>query len=671
MSEASRFVSTKKKKQGWSVRWLDVEGFKPWLKLDYVNHLNVFCTICKDPPGMSLRARFHIVKRHGQSYEHYTRLGFCEKPLDELFALPSKQKSPEILKKARAKLIAAATSIGAKFSPGSVNYVAESMAHINQDTTSTLANMRMGKTQTRDMIVNVISESIHKELAMHLKHNLFTASIDESTDRSNDKTFAITVKFPDFNLRKFRNVLYDLPLVFKIGEAASATASVLFARLMESFESYNIPPNNCYALSFDNCSTMAGARAGVKALAERKINGIITVGCTAHKTALCLKRSKEELPDAVFEFIQQINGMLSSSHRKHDFEEMQRLLDEKIKKMINYKEVRWLSLENVVLRILEKWEALYNFAHKLYKEKDTTGSKVFIEMSKVDIKCYFLLLKKVLHELNSLNRLFQRQDIVIHTLQSEIEKRYKNIVSIILDLDYVRNTPAAEIDIFDISKYVCGKHFNIDDEVRDNLNLYGNALSGFCERAFNFVLATADQIELRFFNHRLYKLIGCLDPSKATSLSYHNSNPQVMNELIDLCSIITGINSVRYDTQSILEQWQLLPNSVMPVEENFSAEDFWMGMRLDNEGFEDLSEFALYALGIPHSNVAPEVQFSLQNNAKRSNKASMNNDTLNGTLKTRQMLREHPYPQKWEPTPDMVEKVARGKFYKKNNNNNK
>ena len=107
---------------------------------------------------------------------------------------------------------------------------------------------------------------------------------------------------------------------------------------------------------------MTGEKRGVKALAEATIDGIKTVGCGAHKTALVIKWSILEFPEDFLSLIRNINSMFNSSHRKHDFKELQAELDIVEKSILNYKEVRWLSLENVVNRILEQWDAVRIFA---------------------------------------------------------------------------------------------------------------------------------------------------------------------------------------------------------------------------------------------------------------------------------------------------------------------
>ena len=67
---------------------------------------------------------------------------------------------------------------------------------------------------------------------------------------------------------------------------------------------------------------------------------------------------------------------------------------------------------------------------------------------------FFFLVQRVSHELNQLNQLYQSERVILHILQAEVQKTYKNIVSIILDRFYVNEIPAADINIFDETNYL-------------------------------------------------------------------------------------------------------------------------------------------------------------------------------------------------------------------------
>lgn len=284
-------------------------------------------------------------------------------------------------------------------------------------------------------------------------------------------------------------------------------------------------------------------------------------------------------------------------------------------------------------------------------------------MQDPETKMYLLLVRKVTYHLNILNKYLQNEKIIIHRLRGMLITTYKNILLMILNKKYVEETAAEDINIWDTTQHL--HTINIDEESSDIMQK--NAMEEFTIRAFNFVMVVANQMEIRFdrFKEPLLIAVECLDPGNATSLAFHQARTSAIEDLLKLCNII--IANGRYNPNRIIEQWGFLVNFEM---ENASIEEFWMGIRFDVEGMEELAEFALLVLAIPQSSVAPERVFSAQNHAKRSYKSTMSNATLNATLKVQEMLREEPDAALWKPTEEMIMKVVHAKFYKNKNNDN-
>lgn len=671
-TNATFIKRNKKPKQGWSIKWLDVEGFKGWLELDYTDHLSVYCTACKASPGLKLRARFSNLKDHALTDKHLKASNRQTPYSPEDFIQPKREDSKQALRLARGKLKAATVSSWAKLAPTKLNPFIKTMATIDDNKASVLSNMSIGATQCRDIIVNVVQKVTQEKLATWLRNHLFTACVDESTDRGNEKTFAIIVRYPDFDDRCIRTVLFDLVEVFDKNNEASATGARLAEIFKKSFDEHDVPLENLYALSCDNCDTMLGNKNGFTTQLGILGLSVICLGCAAHRTALCVKWAIQELPSKFMDLIKNIDSMLTSAHRKHNFKNLQEELDMIYRSMLKHKETRWLSLENVVIRILELWTPIFIMAEQLHMQNDATATKIFNLMLDPEMKCYFLLVKQALFELNSLNRLLQSDEVILHILKAEIDKRYKNIVSIILNRDYVRSTAASEIDVFNEDHYVAFKDLQVADEIKDTLRKNGVAMENFCSNAYRFVMALAFEMQERFnkFEIPLYEAAACLDPQNATNKEYHKQNPQIFDELLEACELIVGTNNGhRYNSSTLRKQWKKVVHLKVPKESR-GIVDFWMYVYHDVGGFKELSEFILYALAIPHSNAAPERAFSRQNDIKTKKKTSMSNATLNAHLRVRDIMRERDVSC-WEPDPEMTKCVAKGHFYKKKTNDNK
>lgn len=138
------------------------------------------------------------------------------------------------------------------------------------------------------MAINIIGLAFENELTLVLRRAFIAISVDESTDISRDKVLAIVVRFNDPDTGLARSFLWDMVLVFKKGEKAKADANRLFECIVTSFTKHDIPLDNIFVCSFDNCSTMTGDLNGLKVKLENAIPGIIIVGCPVHKTHLCV-----------------------------------------------------------------------------------------------------------------------------------------------------------------------------------------------------------------------------------------------------------------------------------------------------------------------------------------------------------------------------------------------
>ena len=310
------------------MKWLDVPDFKNWLSLDYDNKLYVFCKTCElKPPGKRLRGRLHILTKHAKSKEHLIKMKSTVAASKENLKVPLRQESSQILKLSRAKLKASVLSSWATFSPLKSNGIIQTFAMVDENKKGSLSNMSVGATQCRDMLVNVVETATQKELATWLKNHLFTASVDESTDHGHQKVFAITVRFADFDRGTIRNTFLDLPLVFKQGEDASSKSDRLFECFTESLQKSDIPFSNIYAVSFDNTNSMASDKNGFQGKVHEVDSHVLCIGCPAHKTVLCMKWASTELPPEFLELIRDINSLLNSPHRKHNFKVIQEDLD--------------------------------------------------------------------------------------------------------------------------------------------------------------------------------------------------------------------------------------------------------------------------------------------------------------------------------------------------------
>ena len=147
---------------------------------------------------------------------------------------------------------------------------------------------------------------------------------------------------------------------------------------------------------------MIESKGGLKTKLTLAFPGLVYVRCRAHSTHLCATHALEEIPKEITSILGNINAMLRSANRAHDFEELQKMLELVVHKILKLSLTRWLSLQQVSERWVEQYDALLEFSADLTKKNNNQNAKEVMEiLLKLYTKCYFLLLKNVLGELNS------------------------------------------------------------------------------------------------------------------------------------------------------------------------------------------------------------------------------------------------------------------------------
>ncbi|VEN59042.1 unnamed protein product [Callosobruchus maculatus] len=113
------------------------------------------------------------------------------------------------------------------------------------------------------------------------------------------------------------------------------------------------------------------------------------------------------------EFVQDIyNYICRSPKRLKVYEEFQAFIDLKPHKLLRLSQTRWLSLEAVVKRILEKWQALkLYFTSEVIEEKDFMRPRQILDkFERPETEIYLSFLCYILPLINKLNLEFQSEN---------------------------------------------------------------------------------------------------------------------------------------------------------------------------------------------------------------------------------------------------------------------
>ena len=149
---------------------------------------------------------------------------------------------------------------------------------------------------------------------------------------------------------------------------------------------------------------MAGEEKGLASLMKSKNNHIFVLNDIAHMYNLICKYSLQAFPERI---IMMIKGIVShfkySSRRRSILNEIQeKNFGINPKQVISYKEIRWLSLSEALLRLIELWEPL-----KIYftKHGNSEEEEYFRDIN----YGYITILETLVQKLSEYNINFQSQ----------------------------------------------------------------------------------------------------------------------------------------------------------------------------------------------------------------------------------------------------------------------
>lgn len=364
----------------------------------------------------------------------------------------------------------------------------------------------------------------------------------------------------------------------------------------------------------------------------------------------------------------------TSSKRQFEFREFQHFAQVDVHKLLHPSQTRWLSLGQVVSRLLEQWSALQLFFNEKYLDQRLLATEqIHRSLNDPFIKLYFIFLNYFLPKINGLNQLFQSEKVLIINLHSVIVEKYTELLLCFLENNYVRSTPLSDINPENNSYLLpnCNLYFGVDvmneikkPEIQNNQD----SLNYFYERCKDFLKVLCKEIKNRFnFNDNILSQLNIFAPKNSISHQIRRNYPS-------LFPLFENLNRFHEPEarQAIDDQWRMLPNYSFPTDTfdiNDEVDIFWGKLlKYTNENgsfvFADLARFVLNILSLPHSNAACERVFSESNAIKTKSRNKLILKTLNGTLLAKQCVKVSGNCKNFSPNKDMLSRMTTSQLYK-------
>ena len=116
---------------------------------------------------------------------------------------------------------------------------------------------------------------------------------------------------------------------------------------------------------------------------------------------------------------------------------------------------RWLSLDQVVKRILDQWPALVLFfTSAALEDSDSTASNILQALQNPITKMYYAFLTYILLNVIKLNLEFHAENYRLHKLNKSLSSSVKSILANFVKREKVKNKDLNQININDPSTYL-------------------------------------------------------------------------------------------------------------------------------------------------------------------------------------------------------------------------
>lgn len=636
------------------MKWLNDKRFSPWIIQSKKCVNKPYCTACE----LELSGSVTLLERHVITEKHKKNvLSKSQSKKVTSFFQPNASRFDRQVAAAELKMCA---FVAEHNLPTSImDHLPGLVANVSSDS-KVAGAVKCGRTKATAIFKNVLGNTMFSDLVLRLKNTKFSLIIDESTDLSTVKHLVLIVRFYDQSVQKTCDEFLSLI------EVKDCTAQGLYSSIVNFFDEHGISFDNLIGFASDNASVMMGEKSGVKALIQKRIPALFVQGCVCHSLALVASYACCELPNNIEELARSIYSyIMNSPKRLSEYAEFQQFTEVQPHRILHPSCTRWLSLEEVVKRILEQWNALtLYFTSATLEDGMVMASVVLQELQNPVTKMYFAFLAFILPAVNKLNLDFQATALRIHRLCTSLSNSLKGILANYMKPEKLKNRDLTQINVNDPSSYLSlgdiYRGARVESIYLEHCaNIPKRELEQFQVKTLNFYVALSKQMMKRFLSHNMFKnlqLLEALDP-----VNVCQGKPK---SLIPLAVKFPNIvdENVYEDLNSEWRELSVGDIAVKLKDISDEPETFWYNVSRENCGdkprYPNVSKLMLNLMSLPHSSAAAERIFSLVTNIKTKNRNRLKTDTLNGLIHSKSLL--HGVNSKtWQPPPQLVDTMSK------------
>ena len=653
--------STLPKKRKWYAmsfkeEWLKEADFQKWLKQDPKDSDSSYCKCC----NVTLKnANKSMLIKHRNSVKHRKNFEVAKSTVD-ISKFVKSNLSTDNHQTARSELAIAAYFTEHNIPLACIDHFLP-VCEIAFPDSKIVKNLSMKRSKLSYVIQDGLAFDESAVITNICQCQKFSIIIDESTDISVTQILAIVVRYFD----KCQENVVDALLDSVVVEDGSAVG--LYSSVKELLKKKNIPLENIIGFGSDNCSSMMGSKSGFQKLLKDDNPSVFIMGCICHSFALCASHAVKVLPSYLETFLKNVTSYFArSSKRQRDFSLIQEAVNSSSNKIPKLSHTRWLSRENVISSVLDKYSALLLYFESESKTDKVDGAReIFKVLSNCGTKPMLLFLQYILKKVNILNCEFQSEHFRLHLLYTTISSEYKNILSFYIKDAVLHSEKLSEINPNDERTY---------KPIKD-IYLGGNALAHLIREPFDkvteerfktdclkFLVELCNQIRKRFplNEDSLIAKFNVLDPKIAENPNI--SPPSIIPLATHFPALVPEEQLNDLDDQwrnyRLLADKLAVPQEIIPK--------YWFKLRdlkdgLQNSKYDLLSDFMTNLVIMPHSSACVERIFSQMNAIKTKQTNSLKADTVKSKILAKQLIkRNNNNCTTWKPSEKLIKDLENG-----------
>ena len=518
-------------------------------------------------------------------------------------------------------------------------------------------------------LLECIAEDIYKSNLKRVSAApMFTLLIDESTDIAVSKHLVVYVRILDDKFQPQTLFLKNVTITDPKSDS-EVLFNALSSALHNDDKECDIELKNCVGFGSDGAAVMLGNTKGVATRVKDCSPHAINIHCMAHRFNLATCQATKKIPDMkefenVVADLYKYFGGSKSGNRKCELEHIAKVMDEKLVKLKECHEIRWIAMYEAVRAVFLSWKCLMAY----FKDKKDQKSMSFYQaISDLNFIRILALLMDILPSLAVVTQQLQKRTLDISTVYPALNalkstilmaKEGKSHYQTELENNLKKKTEKRKMKaksgdkdnqvVEDVLVSMSYKDQQVKCKGDSELSFrkrVQKATDKFKEMRSLFCETLQQNMDGRFPEDTkdvatAFKVLAmrALYPN-LTAEQFSKFGEAEMKTLLDFYGkeriSKSGVKSAAMvDEASCLAEWQLAKEV---VRDNMYARDsmkaLWSMMYLFHpDSFPNLFKIASLALLMPYQTADCERGFSAQNAIKTSLRNCLNEDSLNALM---------------------------------------